>query len=66
MKLMVRSGSSGARSPDEWKLAKVKLAHTLIYLVMASSTLFVVYSGISGRVVLTLSVNSNTDGSAGR
>jgi hypothetical protein len=36
-------------TPDPAKLAVVKVVHTIIYVTMASATLYVFYCGVSGR-----------------
>jgi hypothetical protein len=41
-------GENAVPLPDRRRLAAVRLVHTAIYLVMAGSTLLLVYAGISG------------------
>ena len=45
-------------TPDSSKLAVVRRAHTIIYIVMACATLYVFYCGLSGRRDLLLTISA--------
>ena len=45
---MAEQASTEARLPDRRMLALIRAVHTAIYLVMAASTLLLVYAGVTG------------------
>ena len=45
-------------TPDPGRLAVVRRAHTIIYIVMACATLYVFYCGLSGRRDLVLTISA--------
>lgn len=57
MRQGAQEGPSSGMAPARRKLALVRLVHTLIYLVMASSTLLVLFAGVSGYVGLWLYIS---------